>query len=61
MSANDPRATGPTTEAGKTISRANSVRHGLSGQGIVREIKAELDAERKAAAERQKSEQMKPQ
>ncbi len=32
---NSEKSTGPKTDAGKTRSRANSVKHGLSGEGVV--------------------------
>ncbi len=32
---NSEKSTGPKTDAGKVRSRANSVRHGLSGEGVV--------------------------
>ena len=33
--ANGARSKGPTSEHGKTISRRNSLKHGLTGEGIV--------------------------
>jgi len=48
--ANAARSTGPKTEAGKAISRRNSLQHGLSGEGVVlppkdlEEIEARVEA-----------------
>jgi hypothetical protein len=33
--ANSTRSTGPTSERGKSISRRNSIKHGLTGEGVV--------------------------
>jgi hypothetical protein len=33
--ANSTRSSGPTSERGKSISRRNSIKHGLTGEGIV--------------------------
>ena len=44
--ANSTRARGPTSERGKSISRRNSLKHGLTGEGIVlpEEDQAEVES-----------------
>ena len=47
---NAQHSTGPKTEAGKAVSRANALKHGLAGAGVVRpDAEADLVARRAAA------------
>src|SRR5579864_2492268 len=50
---NAQRSTGPLTEAGKSISRQNSLKHGLTGAGVVLtdDDAAEVEAKRQSFSE----------
>jgi hypothetical protein len=48
--ANALRSTGPKTPEGKAISRANSFKHGLTGEGIVLPNEDVAEVERRFAA-----------
>ena len=48
--ANAARSTGPKTDEGKEKSRANALKHGLTGAGVVLPEQDAVEVERKAAA-----------
>jgi hypothetical protein len=48
--ANSTRSTGPTSERGKSISRRNSIKHGLTGEGVVLPEGDQAEVEGRVAA-----------